>query len=300
MSEVPDLFDKLPAWARLKLFVHPGHKDWKQCNNCHVYKDIAVLKACACSKTRIRPIYYCGKECQRANWQSHKFDCKFFRAQPTPIKEVISGKDKDAMRLWKMLAEWEFTNSQTWSMRVAYHYNPSICPSQVVFDIIVEAPSQQIVGFCFTPKIKVNQGTFFTLPELKERQGRDQLWYRILATYKGRQLNAESIHRAPPAYSANVQDLNFPEWPWIASELTRYPNNSSSITDKKWDLLLTAVEFQRRDDSEFFSEFVAPKMCIDQRMVVDKLDDWYKTLTSFDTWALLTESGYVAKVINRE
>lgn len=60
------------------------------------------------------------------------------------------------------------------------------------------------------------------------------------------------------------------------------------------------MEFQRKEHSKFFSNFVAPKMCIDQRMMIDRIDDWYKAMTSFDTWGLLTASGYVAKVINRQ
>jgi hypothetical protein len=56
-----DCFERLPLWARIKLFVPPGHKDWKQCNSCNVYKSMTALKKCAaCSEFRLRAIYYCA------------------------------------------------------------------------------------------------------------------------------------------------------------------------------------------------------------------------------------------------
>ena len=186
-------------------------------------------------------------------------------------------------------------------MKAAYYYNPSMDPTMVVFDIMVDVTSLQITGFAFTPKSRVDGGTLFNHPEFKDLQGPNQQWYRVIFTSSSNAVRvSQSIHRNLVSDTANEfdRDAPFPEWPWIAAELTRSDPTSASIMGKKWDLLLTAVENQRKEHPEFLSEFVAPPMELEKVLKIDRMEEWYKKMVLFDTWGTLLKTGYLEKTLN--
>ena len=53
------------------LMVSAGRVDRRRCANCDQTFDRA-LRACA----RCKVVYYCSRECQRADWRSHKNVCR--------------------------------------------------------------------------------------------------------------------------------------------------------------------------------------------------------------------------------
>jgi hypothetical protein len=188
-------------------------------------------------------------------------------------------------------------------MKLAYHYNPSIDPLKVIFDVTIDVETFQILSFTFTPKDLVEGGKFFASEQFQALQGPENHWYRILGSYRGEKDPMQSIHRCllpPKRKHGRDIDSDFPEWPWIAAHLTRKQDHSVFVASKKWNLLITAVEWQRKHHRKFFADFVAPRMEVNIPLRVERMDEWYKKMGEFDPWAPLVASGYMEKTLNRK
>jgi len=113
-------------------------------------------------------------------------------------------------------------------MAHAYHYNKQANPAKVVFDVILDIETFQIISFRFGLKTDPRYRSFFSESQFSHLQGSDKQWFRVMVNQNmsGRPDYFFSMQWRP-AWCSDKEWITkdagapFPEWPWIASHLTR-------------------------------------------------------------------------------
>ncbi|KIM26844.1 hypothetical protein M408DRAFT_312191 [Serendipita vermifera MAFF 305830] len=298
-----DCFQLLPQWAKDKLVPEPGRKEWMQCYNCRVYKDIAALKKCGgCSEYRQPPIYYCGKQCQKAHWPSHKADCKIIQERGHSYPD-----DPHKLHLAMLIHRWQVTNGEllVWIIGQAFYCNPSMDPTKVLLEMELDRTSFQLISFRFVAKLDSEYIGFFSQSHFDRLHGKEYHWFCLTINDRTAGPGNSACIILPKLYTArelatiaNDREGPFLEWPWIPAHLTRVVENSKLIMGKKWNLLMTATYLQRINPRSSLDRFRAPELQLAVPFFPKDMDVWYQKLNDPFIWGILVKAGHVKKVLD--
>lgn len=276
MSESESLFDNLPDFIKSTHWTEPGHKEWKYCAYCRRCQNdnFKVYRCEGCAKKKGMQVFYCGRDCQKQDWSTHKDLCLLGKADPDRFNE----------RSTKLLTRWMCVNSTVlrWCIEQAYHYTPGADPLTTLVSLWIDGETKNLARISIRKRDEREAGYFMHVPCLytihlehpkSPGSSRDAFYYRF-----------------DDITGTRIRDnlVGHPQFPWIAASVLgslTQTSPSASIAEQRLKLLCAAVTHHVSHGSLILSKsFNAHPIACFLKIPPTQMLLWDYKLKSIDLW----------------